>query len=231
MTIGVVLAGGASTHQHVPGWLHDPSVACLVVAADSGLDLAQRLGVDVDLLVGDLDSVSASALGRARRDGVEILEYPSDKDATDLELALGIAIEELGRDHGSVGESNRIVVLGGAGGRLDHLLGNVALLASMSTLHGVAIEAYLGGAYVAVVDSALQPRWSATVRSGAMLSVMAWSPEAVVSESGVRWTLRSHRLRAGSTLGISNEALGGEVVVSVDEGVTLVVIPDAEVLS
>jgi len=43
--------------------------------------------------------------------------------------------------------------------------------------------------------------------------------------------LRSHRLRAGSTLGISNEALGGEVVVSVDEGVTLVVIPDAEVLS
>ena len=59
-----------------------------VIAADSGIELAQQHNIKTDLLVGDLDSVSESALESARQTGVEILTYNKDKDQTDFELAL-----------------------------------------------------------------------------------------------------------------------------------------------
>ena len=219
MTIGVVLAGGELTHQTMPARL--ASAACadrLVIAADSGLDLARQLGIDVDLVVGDLDSVSATALDDARARGTEIREFPTDKDATDLELALEAVVAS---------GVTSIMVLGGAGGRFDHLLGNVGVLAAVSCRHGIGVEAWLGEAYVAVVRT----RWSSSVTAGATLSVLPWGGDIAVSIAGVRWPLRQHRVELGSTLGLSNEALGGDVVISVDEGVALVVLPHAEVLT
>ena len=99
----------------------DLPAADFVIAADSGLDHAHRLGRKVDLLVGDLDSVSESGLETARRAGIEIEQHRADKDATDLELSLAAAVR-----HGAA----HIVVAGGGGGRIDHLLANAMLLAS-----------------------------------------------------------------------------------------------------
>ena len=64
-----------------------------MIAADAGLDHAEALGLPVDLVVGDLDSVSKEALERARRAGIAIEEHPAAKDQTDLELALDAAME------------------------------------------------------------------------------------------------------------------------------------------
>ena len=58
--------------------------AAFVIAADSGLDHARAHDIKVDLVVGDLDSVSDAAIAAAIADGVSIETYPRDKDATDL---------------------------------------------------------------------------------------------------------------------------------------------------
>ena len=94
MRIGVVLAGGAasqspgshSSDQWVPGGVHS---AAVVVAADSGLDLARRLGIRPTLVVGDFDSVTRDALMWAAEEGIEMVPFPTDKDETDLDLAIG----------------------------------------------------------------------------------------------------------------------------------------------
>ena len=85
----------------------------LVIAADSGIEHAQALGLRVDVAVGDFDSVSADALHRAEAQGAVLERHPAAKDATDLELALDAAVRR---------GAGRIVVLGGHGGRVDHLL-------------------------------------------------------------------------------------------------------------
>ena len=92
-----------------------------VIAADSGLHHAERLGLAVDLVVGDMDSVDAAVLDEAVRNGSAIQRHPTDKDHTDLELAIDAALG-LGTE--------RILVVGSHAGRLDHLLGSMGLLAA-----------------------------------------------------------------------------------------------------
>ena len=102
---------------------------------------ARALGLRVDLVVGDLDSVDAADLEAAVADGTEVERHPTAKDATDLELALDAAVAR---------GATRVLVVGAHGGRLDHFLANVLLLAS-PRFAAVRVEARLAGAQVIVV--------------------------------------------------------------------------------
>src|ERR1700745_1744224 len=77
-----------------------------IVAADAGVDHARAAGLAVTLAVGDFDS--ALSLG-----DVPVERHPREKDATDLELALHAALAL---------EPGRLLVVSGAGARLDHLV-------------------------------------------------------------------------------------------------------------
>lgn len=88
-----------------------------VVAADSGVHLALSWGVEPDLVLGDMDSIRDKAL-LDRFEKERVLRYAAEKDYTDTELGL-LALEERG--------VKETTIVGGGGGRLDHLLGIVAL--------------------------------------------------------------------------------------------------------
>ena len=85
LSAALVFAGGDAPRPEVARQL---AADALVVAADSGLEHAQQLERAVDLVVGDLDSVTSDALDRAVAAGAEVERHPTDKDATDLDLAL-----------------------------------------------------------------------------------------------------------------------------------------------
>src|SRR5512145_2694515 len=93
--------------------------ADLVICVDGGLRAARRLGVRPDAAIGDFDSATAPLLAWARRAGAEIIRHPVEKDQTDAELALGFALARGARE---------VELFGALGGRVDHLLANVALL-------------------------------------------------------------------------------------------------------
>jgi thiamine pyrophosphokinase len=183
-----------------------------VIAADVGLAEAMRLGVPVDVLVGDLDSVSGEMLEAYLRRGGRVRRHPRDKDATDLDLSLDEAIT-WGADH--------IVVVGGQGGRFDHLLGNALSLASPRR-RAVEIDAVFGAARLHVVWR----RRGLTGEPGELVSLFALGGAARgVRTTGLRWRLDDADLAAGSSLGISNRFLGERAAVEVREGAVLVVRP------
>ncbi|MDE0288323.1 MAG: thiamine diphosphokinase, partial [bacterium] len=123
MTVVHVLAGG----EPMPARrLLDLGSADVVIAADSGAESAAAAGLAVDILVGDLDSITKRTLDELIDGGTSIEAHHPDKDATDLELALATAL-----DRGA----DEIVVVGGGGRRLDHLLGNVAVVTSQALRH------------------------------------------------------------------------------------------------
>jgi thiamine pyrophosphokinase len=205
----VVYVNGEPGPQAVPD-LDDVDVS---IAADAGLRLALRLGHHVDLLVGDLDSVGLDDLAEARDAGVEIDRHPPDKDRTDFELAI---------DHARFLGADRLIVLGGAGGRLDHLAANLAVLAGPE-LEGVEVEAYLADARVDVI----RDRRTLAGRPGMIMSLLAWGgPARGVSTEGLRWPLAAATLEAGSALGTSNEFVAETAIVSVSSGVITAITPD-----
>ncbi|MDR2210133.1 MAG: thiamine diphosphokinase [Spirochaetaceae bacterium] len=91
----------------------------LIVAADSGLLAAEAAGLNPRWIVGDMDSLGPAGERRLALYGAErILRYPPDKDYTDTELALSMLVE---------GGCTRIWLIGGGGGRIDHLFAIRAL--------------------------------------------------------------------------------------------------------
>jgi thiamine pyrophosphokinase len=204
----LVFAGGDPPARTA---LRDLPAADLVIAADSGLAHARAVGVAVDVVVGDLDSVDGADLDAAVAAGAVVERHPTDKDATDLELALLAA-----RDRGA----GEIVVVGGHGGRLDHFLAN-ALLLGAPDLAGVHVCARLGDATVTVVRDRAELAGS----PGALCSLLpVGGPAEGVRTERLRFPLERETLFPGSTRGVSNEFLATTATVTLERGVLLAVV-------
>ena len=210
----IVLAGGDTVATSLAAYLPDDAI---VIAADAGLASATPLGLTVDRIVGDLDSVDPQLLAEARAAGIPVDEYPQDKDRTDLAIAM-----DAGLDH----TPQRIVVVGGHGGRLDHLLGNAALLAS-SAYADVEVVALMGSARVTVVHGAPEPVPTAlSGEEGELVSLLPFhGPVEGITTTGLRFPLHEASLAAGSSLGISNEFSASDASVTARSGVLLAVQP------
>ncbi len=205
----VIYVGSAPGRQAAPRL---PSVV-LSLAADSGLAVARRLGHRVDVVVGDLDSVSATDLAAAELDGATVERHDPDKDQTDFELA----VERV------VGAGvDRLVVIGGAGGRLDHLAANLAVLTHES-LTGIEVDAWMGEARVSIV----RDRRSIDGAPGLLVSLLAWGGAATgVTTDGLQWPLLDATLPAVSAWGTSNAFVGATATVSLHSGVLTAIVPD-----
>jgi thiamine pyrophosphokinase len=207
----IVFCAGGPARASLPGTIDDP----LVIAADAGVAEAERLGFHVDLLVGDLDSAAVDAIARVEAAGGAIQRHPTDKDASDLELAMEAAV---------AAEVGRIVVVGGDRGRLDHLLGNAFLLAS-DRWASLEVDAVLGSATLHVIrdDRAMEGT------PGELISLYALGgPARGVRTEGLRWSLDGAELLPGSSLGLSNEFADARARVEVADGVVLAIRPGIE---
>jgi thiamine pyrophosphokinase len=188
------------------------------IAADSGLDHAVRVGLAVDLVVGDLDSVTPDALRSAEAAGVAIERHPRGKDAIDAELAIDAALAR-GLDH--------LVVLGGGGDRVDHALAGLLLL-GQPRLAGRTIEGWWGDAHIHVLHGPAHRRL--TGAAGQLVSLVPLHGHTVgVTTSGLRYPLADEDLAAGTSRGVSNEFIdaGRAASVTLRGGVLLVIIPHA----
>lgn len=205
----VVVTGGDPLPAAVAGLV---PAGAYVIAADSGIDHALGLGLKVDLAIGDFDSVTPAGLRAVTEAGARIEQHPSAKDATDLELALDAA-HALGPDE--------IVVVGGHGGRLDHLLGGMLALTS-DAYAAIPIRAVTGEARVYVVRSTVEIPGA----PGGLLTLLAiGGPAHGVRTTGLRYPLEGEALMPGSTRGVSNEFCAPVATVSLTSGVLLAVAP------
>lgn len=227
----VLVVGGDG--QHGIGAAPEVPAGAVVVAADSGLHLAVALGLAVDHVVGDLDSVDPAVLEAAEAAGATVHRHPADKDATDSALAVDLVLDLAAAatataaagtgSAGTDGAAVTLLVLGRGGGRLDHLLADLLALAAPS-LAGLEVTARLGPATVTVVRPG-RPR-SITGRTGEQVSLLPVHGRVRgVTTSGLRWALVDADLVAGTTRAVSNELMRPAAEVALGEGVLLVVQP------
>jgi thiamine pyrophosphokinase len=173
----------------------------------------------VDHVVGDLDSVSDTALRHARANGAEVHRHPADKDATDIELALDLVVQQVAPATGL----RSLLVVGSGGGRLDHLLADLLVL-SAPRLEPLEVTAWIGAATITVVRPGAGR--SVTGERGEQVSLLPVHGAAEgVTTTGLRWPLVDAHLAAGTTRAVSNEVLSPTASVRIAAGVVAVVQP------
>lgn len=168
-----------------------------IIGVDGGYETLLNQGLDPDLVVGDFDSFTGEV-------PIDAVRYPSEKDVTDLEIAL-----EAARGHGA----KEMLVYGALGGRLDMTLGNIGLLEAYPEM-----RLFTAGQTVRLVGAG---RHELPRQADHYLSLIPWK-RANVSIRGVKYPLDRHDVVSHEALTISNEWAGEAADLIVHEGMVLV---------
>jgi thiamine pyrophosphokinase len=179
-----------------------------IIAADGGSRHLHAMGILPHLLVGDLDSIPASYLNEYRLLGIDIKQYPSAKDATDLELAF---------QHAASLQPASIVIAGATGARFDHTLAN-ALLVSQPGYRDLEICLDDGTTKITLIRQSLQITGSA----GDIVSLIPLSGAVSgITTTGLEYHLENEDLALGETRGVSNVMTGPDARVIIQAGMLL----------
>ena len=205
----VIFAGGV--YRPGTGSQNALASADMVIAADSGAATALHLGHIPSYVVGDFDSLDAQLVEQLRARGSHIISAPVEKDETDTELAVQLAIEQ---------GATSITLLGALGGdRFDHTIANVLLLAGFDTVPIQIIDGpstcwLLRGPGHTIIEG--QP--------GDLLSLLPLTGDASgIRTQGLYYPLNGETLRFGKPRGVSNELTGEQAEVSLEGGMLLVI--------
>jgi thiamine pyrophosphokinase len=225
--LGIIFTGGRGPpEKKIRLLLNAEAKDAVIAAADSGLETAEAAGVRPHWIIGDMDSLSDPAkLDAYPAD--RVLRYPADKDYTDTELAFYL-LREKGCDE--------IWIIGGGGGRIDHLFGIRSLLEReifpkrwiLDTADIYCFEeAGLSANFQAGKNyDALTLR----IESGSAVSVfpLGGGPWQALSW-GLKWPLDKVHWNRGF-IGLSNMAETGEFSILAKQGRFMVIIPRCEVI-
>ncbi|WP_303857388.1 thiamine diphosphokinase [Aminicella lysinilytica] len=176
-----------------------------VICADGGLLVANKLKITPDLLIGDYDSM-------AMPENTDLIKLPMEKNMTDSEAAIDLAVSK-GYDD--------ITVLGGLGGRFDHTMGNIGMLAKYSGSNtGLAFVDGCNRVFM------LEPGTYEIPKSDhRYLGLIAYGGTVTsLTIKGVKYPLVNHLLTDDTTLGVSNEILSDSAHLNFRKGRLLVIL-------
>lgn len=188
--------------------------AAPVVAVDGGVAVCEAAGVAPHLAVGDFDSTPPGTAARLAAQGIEVIEYPSLKDESDLELALSVLA---GRG------VTTATVCGAFTGRLDHTLAAVGAMLAARTIRLEIAGPGMRGWLVRAGDESL-----ALSGGDSTVSVLAVGGDACVTVLGCRWPLERATLAPLASRGLSNEITAQRATVTCHDGDVLVVSCDLD---
>jgi len=181
-----------------------------ILCADGGTRHALALGLKPSLVVGDMDSAEKKGLQQLQDAGVEIELFPSDKNETDLELAIIRAIEL---------NPEQILIVAALGGRIDQTLSNIALLTS-PRLTNFDVRLDDGVEEIFFCRDQVQVHGG----SGDIVSLIPWGSHVRgIQTQGLKWPLMNETLYPDKTRGVSNEMLSESASIKIETGLLLVV--------
>lgn len=182
----------------------------IVICADGGANHAFKLDLIPQLIIGDMDSISAEVMQFYSQKKVEIKRFSAEKNKTDTELALDYAL--------ALNEVDRVIVMAAVGDRVDHTWANVYLL-SKGAPKGKSCAIVESNCRIYFVDKTL----SLKGKPGDIVTILPFGSVAEgVTLEGFRYPLQKGKLIGASSLGVSNELIDQKAQINVNKGCLLV---------
>lgn len=184
----------------------------MIIAADHGLIIADRMNIKLDYIVGDFDSVSESLLSKYRKLSTPIQTFPTEKDKTDTQIAIELALMH---------DATSIDLIGATGTRLDHVLANIHLL-----MLGMQLNISM---YILDINNKIYLKNESFLitkcrQYGNFVSLLPFNGQVSdLTIKGFKYPLNNITLTAGSSLGISNEIMEENAVVEFTNGILVVI--------
>ena len=223
--LGIIFTGGQGPDAHFIRRLIEKEVnnargqnvqahSVLFIAADSGLEAAQSAGVKPDWITGDMDSLKDISLLDAYPPQ-RVIRHKRDKDFTDTELAFTLALEQ--------GAEN-IWIIGGGGGRIDHLFGIRSLFE-----RDVFPRRWITDAEdIRCIDAMTDNNEQLTVNSEEKNFIVSVFPLGAgpweAKSTGLKWPLAGLSWDRGF-FGLSNAALEGDFSIKAEKGRFMAILP------
>ncbi len=182
----------------------------LVIAVDGGLDYCSVLEVEPDLILGDFDSVSQerkeALLDLQKQIPDRVIVLKPEKDDTDMLAAL-----KLGLKFGYTSFN----IYAATGGRLEHTIANIQCLLYLKNQDAVG---YLmdGNGMIFVMQNE-EVKFRNTLEGYLSLFALGKSAKGVTIK-GMKYELEQDTLTNDFPIGISNEFIGEEAVIRVEDG-------------
>jgi len=202
---GIIVTGGDFPDlSYVEEYLRK---ADYIIAADSGLDALSLYGFEPDLVIGDMDSIRNRALLDRIPSG-KILKFSQDKDFTDTELALDYLHKRGFHD---------ILLIGGGGGRLDHII-------ALYTIFNREISPSI---WITAEEKIflVKEDFSIKLKKNSIVSFFPVGNKICkMASNGLKWELNG-LVWDHEDCGISNIALGESVEINMISGRLLMIIP------
>ena len=170
-----------------------------VICADGGASHIQK----ADILLGDMDSIQNSI------SATKTILLPVHKDVTDGEFAIRYAIDNL--------DPSEINLYGVTGGRIDHVLGNLALF-TIAHKNNIPCFGKDDNLDIYFTDSKL----SIKAKENDTISIVPFNSDAIVSLDGFEYPAQKLTIPVSATLGISNRAIQEDVEILVHSGCVFV---------
>lgn len=211
----VIIAGGEWNQKFASSYIqqqYGEQKPELVIAVDKGMEYMKGLHWFPDIILGDYDSVSPEILREYEQQKIRKLQYPPEKDYTDLHLALETAI--------ACG-AGEICILAGTGTRMDHTLTNMGLLMGC-TMRGIPAQLVDSHNRIRLINQALTMKKQE--QYGTYVSLLPCSQEVTgVTLTGFQYPLEDATLTFGNSLGVSNVILQETARIALDTGYLFVI--------
>jgi len=210
--LGIILTGGEGPQAAlVKQFIEQEAKDALLIAADSGLAAAQSAGLEVDWVIGDMDSIGDEARLSAFPPQ-RVIRHGRDKDCTDTELAFSHALENA---------CDEVWIIGGGGGRIDHLFA----IRSLFERDVFPLRWITDAADIRCIDSAAKNELSMILEKEAVVSVFPLGSGPWEAESdGLKWPLAGLPWDRGF-FGLSNTAPDGKFSVRALLGRFMLILP------
>lgn len=181
-----------------------------IICADGAGNIAYKMGIIPQYLIGDFDSIDRELLDFFKSKGVNTIRYPREKDYTDTEICVYKALELGCRD---------ICIIAGLGSRIDHSLGNIGLLhlieqrGARGYIHTSNCSIYLCSAKIQLAGNI-----------GDTISIIPFYGCARgIRSTGLKYELNNMNIDFGKTIGISNEMTDVKCSIEIEDGEILVI--------
>jgi thiamine pyrophosphokinase len=181
-----------------------------LICADGGANYARELNIKPNIIIGDMDSITAETKLFFKETSFEC--YPTKKDQTDTELAISHAIE--------IG-ATEVVILGGLGSRMDHSLGNIYLLKRFLDL-GIAAEIVNENNRIRLIRDTTRFHFP----TGITISILPIDGDVEgLTITGFEYPITAGQMTIDKPYGISNVTNKNTQQIALTKGMLLLIIP------